>query len=147
MLDDVRDLGRAQPVVDRDEHAAVAADPEVADHEPAAVWRHERHPRAGRDSHPVQRQRHPAGPGRHLPVRDPTERAGRAGLVDDRWPIRVDRLCTFEEVTDRKRNLHLPSLLNWIYDNSLPMSRPEDKYDLPGDDIDRVRVRPRPPRP
>ena len=27
------------------------------------------------------------------------------------------------------------------------MSRPEDKYDLPGDDIDRGRVRPRPPRP
>ena len=87
MLDHVADLFGPQPVVDRDQHPAVAAYPEEGDLEAGRVRADDGHPFAEADAELVEAQGQAPGPGVELAVGERAQGARHARLVDDGRPV------------------------------------------------------------
>ena len=107
VLDDVADLGRVEPEVDRHQDPARAADPVEGREQAGGVVRHHRHPLPHPDPEGVERGGLGASPLGHLAVGQRAPGGRRLiGLVDDPDPVAVDQLGPVQEVVDRQGHLH-----------------------------------------
>ncbi len=100
MVDDVADLVRVQPVIDRHQDPAVSADAEIGDQEPGCVRADDRDALAVVDAQGVQRERHAARPALQLPVGQRAQRSGSSRLVEDGVAVPVNRGAAAEVVPD-----------------------------------------------
>ena len=106
VLDDVADLLGVQPVVDRDQHPAVTADPEVGDLEARGVGADDRDPLALAHPEVVQGDGHPARAALQLRVCERAQGPGGPWLVDHSRAPAVYGGTAAEKVSDRERHLH-----------------------------------------
>ena len=107
VLEDVLDLHRGQPEVDRHQHPPVAAHPEERREQATGVLREHRDPLAAADAPLVEVGG--LGPGQLLgaPVGDPPQPAARCvGLVDDPDAVAVDEGRSVEVAADGHGGAH-----------------------------------------
>jgi hypothetical protein len=107
VLDDVADLLRVQPEVDRHQHTVVHAHPEQTDEEPPRIGRHDRHALPVGYPEVVQKRRLTPRHLPELPIRDPPQPTPRRiRLIHHRLPLPVGELGTLQEISQCEWNDH-----------------------------------------
>ena len=107
VLDDVADLLRVQPEVDRHERAPEHADAEQGDEEARGIGRHDGDALVLGRAEIVERRGEAPRHLRELAIGEATEPAARrVRLVDHGLAVTVDELGALEKVTQGERNDH-----------------------------------------